>query len=135
MTTKLVIQSNAIVADKPNANGRIYSRELIEDINEQIINDKKGVYVTVLADDISPDLILTNIAGKVTFSEIDDQQNSLVITAEILDTPKGKIINQLADSGITFRLYPVGVGMIEEDGSITSYEFSHFNIEPYDQNK
>ena len=122
-----------LLADTPNANGTIYPKDIlkkaIDEYNEKYVKDgcalgeiqqPKDIYTT-----------LTNVAFKINEIEFDEDHWNAEI--EILDTPKGKELQEIIERD-KFRIVTMGMGEVDEneDGTrtINKFEITGVGIEP-----
>lgn len=119
-TTKL------IEFDKENRNGRIYPKELMNPIMEQL-NNKSTIYGELGQDNASMDVTLSNVSHTVENIYIND--NAIYGDIRILDTPKGKIVKELLNNNQTIGVASRGMGTINNDGTISSnYKLFTFDL-------
>lgn len=89
-------------ADTPNKNGRVYTRDLWEDILKR--DEVKGMLEgrNMLGELDHPDVTetsLKNVSHIVTKLEL-NSKNEVIGEAEILDTPNGMILQKLIEAGV-----------------------------------
>jgi hypothetical protein len=103
-------------ADTLNQNGRVYPRSVLE---REIINYQKFIKENrALGECDHPDtsvIELKNVSHIVRSAEI--QGEDVVGTIEILDTPNGKIVQSLIESGVTLGISSRGVGSTRSEGN------------------
>lgn len=113
---KLMLRGILQRADTLNQNGRVYPRSVLE---REIINYQKFIKENrALGECDHPDtsvIELKNVSHIVRSAEI--QGEDVVGTIEILDTPNGKIVQSLIESGVTLGISSRGVGSTRSEGS------------------
>tara|TARA_R110001583_G_scaffold31600_1_gene107909 strand:+ start:87734 stop:88354 length:621 start_codon:yes stop_codon:yes gene_type:complete len=113
---KLMLRGILQRADTLNQNGRVYPRSVLE---REIINYQKFIKENrALGECDHPDtsvIELKNVSHIVRSAEI--QGEDVVGTIEILDTPNGKIVQSLIESGVTLGISSRGVGSTRSEGN------------------
>ena len=113
---KILLNGILQKADTLNQNGRIYPRTILE---REIMNYQKFIKENrALGECDHPDssvVELKNVSHIVRAARIEG--DSVFGTIEILDTPSGKIIQSLIESGITLGISSRGVGSTKSQGS------------------
>ena len=98
-----------------NQNGRIYPRAILD---REVTNYQKFIQENrALGECDHPDssvVELKNVSHIVRDAKMDG--DSLVGTIEILDTPSGKILKSLIESGVTLGISSRGVGSTRKEG-------------------
>ena len=117
-----MITATILELDTPNKNGRVYSKEVGEQIAHQIQERlRDGVLWGQLngQDDPGCALDLSKVSHKTVGARVEG--TSLVADMELVDTPCGKIARELLahDTNIGFR--PRGTGIVSQDGVISHY--------------
>lgn len=69
---------------------------------------------------------LSHICGKV--NDISYENGDVYSEIELIDTPKGKFIEELIGMGIEFDVVPVGVCNVNEKKEVTDFELCGFSI-------
>ena len=118
-------------AGKPNANNRVYPREILEREDskyQELIGERRSLGELDHPD--SPIIQLENVSHLVT--ETHWNGNDLVGTIEVLDTPKGNILSKLIDRKIKLGISSRGLGstsrgqggydVVEEDFGLICYD-------------
>lgn len=112
---KIVLKGIIQRANTLNQNGRIYPRAILE---REMINYQKLIQEKrALGECDHPDssvVELKNVSHVVTEAHIDG--DNVYGTIEILDTPSGKIIQSLIESGVTLGISSRGVGSTRNQG-------------------
>ena len=127
VTMKGVIQK----AQKPNANNRIYPRPILEREDakyQELIKERRSLGELDHPD--SPIVQLENVSHLLTETKWDG--DDLVGTVEVLDTPKGQILEKLINRDIKLGISSRGLGstsrtnegydMVEDDFSLVCYD-------------
>ena len=112
---KLLLKGIIQRANTLNQNGRIYPLSILE---REIMNYQKIIQENrALGECDHPDssvVELKNVSHIVRAAHMDG--DSVYGTIEILDTPQGKIIQSLIESGVTLGISSRGVGSTRRDG-------------------
>jgi hypothetical protein len=96
------------------------SSELIENIKEQIVSKiEKGDNIGVLGSSGTGPVLLERAAFLYENPRI--CHGKLYVDLKVLDTPCGKILQQLLNDTSTCRTAVEGTGIIEDNKSITDY--------------
>ena len=127
VTMKGVIQK----AQQPNANNRIYPRPILEREDakyQELIKERRSLGELDHPD--SPIVQLENVSHLVT--ETKWEGDDLVGTVEVLDTPKGQILEKLINRDIKLGISSRGLGstsrtnegydMVEDDFNLVCYD-------------
>lgn len=112
---KIILRGIIQRANTLNQNGRIYPRAILE---REMINYQKLIQEKrALGECDHPDssvVELKNVSHVVTEAHMDG--DNVYGTIEILDTPSGKIIQSLIESGVTLGISSRGVGSTRSQG-------------------
>jgi len=112
---KIVLKGIIQRANTLNQNGRIYPRAILE---REMVNYQKLIQEKrALGECDHPDssvVELKNVSHVVTEAHMDG--DNVYGTIEILDTPSGKIIQSLIESGVTLGISSRGVGSTRSQG-------------------
>lgn len=117
-------------ADAQNGNGRIYPRRILErEMNnyQKLIKERRA-----LGELDHPDQAVINLANAshlVVESWWDG--NNVMGKIQILNTPSGKILRSLVESGVTLGISSRGMGSVTENAQGTIVE-DDFNLVCYD---
>lgn len=100
-------------ADKPNRNGRVYPKGIMESavgkyFNEQV---KTGRAVGELNHPDGPTINLDKVSHRIT--DLRFEGSNVVGKALILDTPMGKIVKGLVEGGVKLGVSSRGMGSLE----------------------
>jgi len=118
-------------AGAPNANNRVYPKPILEREDkkyQELIQDRRSLGELDHPD--SPIVQLENVSHVVTETNWDG--NDLIGTVEVLDTPKGQILEKLIGRDIKLGISSRGLGstsrtnegydMVEDDFSLVCYD-------------
>jgi hypothetical protein len=112
---KLILKGIIQRAETLNQNGRVYPRSILE---REVMNYQKLIKENrALGECDHPDssvVELKNVSHIVREAYMDG--DSVFGSIEILDTPKGKIIQSLIESGVTLGISSRGVGSTRSQG-------------------
>ena len=127
VTMKCIIQK----AQQPNANNRIYPRPILEREDakyQELIGERRALGELDHPD--SPIVQLENVSHLVTETKWDG--DDLLGTVEVLDTPKGQILEKLIGRDIKLGISSRGLGstsrtnegydMVEDDFNLVCYD-------------
>ena len=127
VTMKGIIQK----AQSPNANNRIYPRPILEREDakyQELIKERRSLGELDHPD--SPIVQLENVSHLITETKWDG--DNLMGTVEVLDTPKGQILEKLIGRDIKLGISSRGLGstsrtnegydMVEDDFSLVCYD-------------
>lgn len=111
---KVILQE----ADKPTANNRIYTKELLQkiaaDYTEQYVKHGRGLVVDRIPEDLN--VYLNHVVA--TVKEIKVEDNKLVADIQHLEIDRAKVICALVESGrVECRLSGVGSVTQQPDGT------------------
>lgn len=113
---KILLKGIIQRADTLNQNGRIYPRPILE---REIINYQKFIKENrALGECDHPDtsvVELKNASHLVKEARMDG--DAVFGVVELLDTPSGKILQSLVESGVTLGISSRGVGSTKQQGS------------------
>jgi len=113
---KILLKGIIQRADTLNQNGRIYPKGILE---REIINYQKFIRENrALGECDHPDtsvVELKNASHLVKEARMDG--NDVYGVIELLDTPSGKILQSLVESGVTLGISSRGVGSTKQQGS------------------
>lgn len=129
------MRATILTIDKPNKNNTIYPREVVEKAIKEFqlqIQNKRCLISNGNPD--FPHLKIGDVAAIVSDMNIED--NNVIIDFELLDTPAGiEIKNKmpmLEEAGLGYKVTMVGLGKTEknENGNdvVTNYEPSYLNF-------
>jgi len=119
--------------DKQNGNGRIYPRELAFSIVNQFndMSKKEPMYGTIMSNLSNQfGISLDHITHQIKEINYNPENNCIEGTIEILDTPDGKMIQQLMDLSDEKRISIAsrGYGNVDENGVVLDFNLSSFDI-------
>lgn len=104
-------------AEGKNRNGRIYTREVLEQAVDRYNNEqvRTGRAVGELNHPEGPSINLDKVSHRIT--ELKWDGNNVLGRALILDTPMGKIVKGLVEGGVQLGVSSRGMGSLEyKDG-------------------
>ena len=107
--------------DTPNGNGRVYSKKILQREVEnywRLVNERRALGELDHPDDSV--INLKNASHLVTDMWFDGP--ALMGKVEVLDTPSGQILKQLANSGVTLGISSRGLGSVTESNGHTLVE-------------
>jgi len=115
---KYIIEGIFIQANKPNRNGRMYPREILESAVNKYVTEQvsKGRAVGELNHPEGPTINLDKVSHKIT--ELSWDGNNVVGKATILDTPMGLIVQGLLDGEVQVGVSSRGMGSLANKGGV-----------------
>ena len=115
---KYVIEGVFMQANKPNRNGRMYPREILESAVNKYVTEQvsKGRAVGELNHPEGPTINLDKVSHKIT--ELSWDGNNVVGKATILDTPMGLIVQGLLDGEVQVGVSSRGMGSLANKGGV-----------------
>lgn len=115
---KYVIEGIFMQANKPNRNGRMYPREILESAVNKYVTEQvsKGRAVGELNHPEGPTINLDKVSHKIT--ELSWDGNNVVGKATILDTPMGLIVQGLLDGEVQMGVSSRGMGSLANKGGV-----------------
>lgn len=113
-----IIEGVFMQANKPNRNGRVYPREILESAVNKYVTEQvsKGRAVGELNHPEGPTINLDKVSHKIT--ELNWDGNNVVGKATILDTPMGKIVKGLLDGEVQVGVSSRGMGSLANKGGV-----------------
>jgi len=113
---KILLKGIIQRADTLNQNGRIYPRGILE---REIINYQKFIRENrALGECDHPDTSVVELKNASHLvKEARMEGNDVYGVIELLDTPSGKILQSLVESGVTLGISSRGVGSTKQQGS------------------
>lgn len=118
-------------AGKPNANNRIYPREILEREDrryQELIQDRRACGELDHPD--SPVVQLENVSHLVTETKWEGQ--NLIGEIEVLDTPKGQILGKLVERNVKLGISSRGLGSVRRNNEGYDMVEEDFNLVCYD---
>ena len=121
--------SSALEVNKPTVNGRIYSKEAL---NEAIKVYKEkvdaGVAFGQLGSSINDNSNL--FIGKVSHvcEDIKMVDNDVICSIRTLNTPEGERINALLEEDFKVKTFTVGIGKLKDD-KVEDFELKYIGLE------
>jgi hypothetical protein len=106
------IEGKLIQAGEPTLNGRIYSKEALERIVEDVQDKVKSrSLIGRVGTNQETRISLSEASHVVTNLEMGEKE--MVMDIEILDTPKGEELRALIDSKTPLTIHPMFMGTVE----------------------
>lgn len=113
----LYITGPFLVYDRPNRNGRMYPKSIMERevnrYNEQYVQTKRAL--GELGHPDTPTINLERASHIIT--ELKDDGQCYIGKAKILDTPYGNIVKNFMDSGVSLGVSSRGMGSLKPDSN------------------
>ncbi|MBT3281395.1 MAG: primosomal protein [Cryomorphaceae bacterium] len=123
----LYIHGPFMMAEVKNKNGRVYPKEIlmkeIQRYNENYVNKKRAF--GELGHPDGPGINLERVSHMIT--ELEEDGNNVIGKAKIMDTPYGKIVQNLIENGAQLGVSSRGMGSLEEKGG-TKYVKDDFYL-------
>ena len=115
---KYIIEGIFMQANKPNRNGRMYPREILEAAVNKYDTEQvsKGRAVGELNHPEGPTINLDKVSHKIT--ELKFEGNNVMGKATILDTPMGKIVQGLLEGEVQVGVSSRGMGSLVKQGGV-----------------
>jgi len=105
-------------ANKKNRNGRVYSKNIMEQAVDKYVTEQvsQGRAVGELNHPEGPTINLDKVSHKITKLKWDG--DNVIGKASILDTPNGKIVKGLLDGGVRLGVSTRGMGSLESRNGV-----------------
>lgn len=118
--------------EEKTMNGNIFSKECCIQMIKDIINKDIGGTIHYIGDEETSNKCLTisNPYVKVVEKDFDDEEKQIITLFCSVEIDESKTYDNILDilSNNLFRLYPVGIGTIDDD-VIKDFELMEANIE------
>ena len=113
-----VIEGIFAQAEQKNRNGRIYPRKTLEEAVNKYVSEqvKTGRAVGELNHPSGPTVNLDKVSHLIT--ELHWDGDNVMGKASILDTPNGKIVQNLLDGGVKLGVSTRGMGSLERKNGV-----------------
>jgi len=111
-TKSVYIEGIFMQAEKPNRNGRIYGKGIMErevQKYQELINEKRSL--GELGHPPNPSINLNQVSHMITGLKLED--NDVYGRAKILDTPMGKIAKNFIEEGVRLGVSSRGLGSVK----------------------
>lgn len=109
----LYIQGPFLVYDRPNRNGRMYPKQILERevqrYNKEYVETKRAL--GELGHPDTPTINLERVSHVIT--ELSDSGDCYIGKAKILETPYGNIVKNFIDSGVSIGVSSRGMGSLK----------------------
>lgn len=109
----LYIQGPFLVYDRPNRNGRMYPKQILERevqrYNKEYVETKRAL--GELGHPDTPTINLERVSHVIT--ELSDSGDCYIGKAKILETPYGNIVKNFIDSGVSLGVSSRGMGSLK----------------------
>ena len=134
------ISGNFLYFDNKNLNGRIYKKEMAQDIVDQFnAKLKKDRQVLGTLGHPEPNknfdkIHLNEVSHEVKEIHFNEDNNSIEGTIRILDTPNGKIIQRMIEESVRrqtdlpFYCRSRGIADVSDEGIIENYKIVSFDL-------
>jgi len=127
------LTGNFLHFDQKNLNNRIYTKETVEKMIEQFQKMKEeGPVLGELGYPSAdfPEINLFNVSHEVEEIHLDEGNKCLSGTVRILDTPKGKLVQELVNPENSLKLTcrPRGMGTVNENHEIEDFQLLSFDL-------
>jgi hypothetical protein len=111
------ITATVLAIDRPDRNGRVYTREIAEAIVQHI--ERKKVFGELGCPSGDMYIELGNVSHVIEAAEIVD--GTVQTNIKVLDTPAGRALAELMKNDASIRFRPRGTGRLIGDGKIADY--------------
>lgn len=120
--------------DKPNRNGRIYTKKCAQDIIQQFEHKDTLMFGTIDPPETA-EPPLASVSHKVIELHLNEEAKTLEGTIEILPTPKGKVLGTVIDAlggqekfNENFFMASRGYGKVNENNEIEDFVILGFDV-------
>lgn len=118
----IILVGPVMVVDKPNLNGRLYSREVFQkaltEYEDKYVKERRALGEMDVG--IEPVVHLDRVSHMIASFSWD--KTSLNAEIEILDTPQGRVLKELLEKGLAFNVVPRGIGSLKKNEETGVYE-------------
>jgi len=111
------------IADVAQRNGHVYTQDALEkavDNAQERIKNQDGILGVLGEPRNEGSIDIAEISHAITNIRMDGDK--MVADFKILSTPKGNILRQLLEAGITPQFSVSGFGTVAEDGTVSDFE-------------
>jgi len=124
---EIKLTGNLLHYGQKNLNGRIYTKEVVENIVKQFEKREEAMFGELGYPDTF-DVALANVSHRIEEIHLDEDKKALVGTIKILDTPKGRIVKDLLKNRVGISCRPRGAGKINENDEIEDFKLYSFDL-------
>lgn len=120
-TKNIFIEGIFMQAEKPNKNGRMYPKGIMEKEiarYQDLINEKRSL--GELGHPPNPQINLNQVSHLIT--DLRFEGNDIIGKAKILDTPMGKIAKNFLEEGVRLGVSSRGLGSLKEKNGINEVQ-------------
>jgi hypothetical protein len=116
-------------SDKPNLNGRIYTKDSIQNYDsfKELVTNHR-IYGSLGQDDF---LNSSNVSHEII--DVSLNENGITGKIKILNTPAGDLVLKLLKENLQFSIRPRGVGTVDSSGYVHLDELLSFDIIPKEE--
>lgn len=110
---------------KPDSNGRVYPPEAVREAVSKWDSNFNLVYFNTRMPWMSVNDVVGSIVD-VRFRE----DGSVHGNFKLLQTPKGRALQEVIEAGATLRYTMCGLGHTNEDGTVRDFTVTHVSVSP-----
>jgi len=120
----IILTGSFFQYDKPNKNGRVYTKEVCEQMVNQFGELEHPMYGELNPNyDMANAISFNNISHEILEIYLDEDQKALYGTIKVLDTPKGKVLQELLRHDIPLSVASRAFGIIDASGVISAEDY------------
>jgi hypothetical protein len=141
MSDEEYYEGTIYVPDQPTMNGRVYPKDVLAKAVKEFA-ESGARYVQAAEGGVPGSGSLKDVAATIDWVQ-EDEQGRVTIGGKVLDTPGGKLIQEMAKSAhaggpyrarrLPFAIAPNGIGTVDEDGAVKEIKISSFDFVRADQ--
>ena len=128
MTEKQITRSVLTLDEPTSSRGIIFPKE---ELQTAIIKfkerDRSTSFGTLRGSYYSAELSFNEVSHEVNDIWIED--NRVLASVTILNTPKGKLVSELLDAKISIGFQPAGYGFVNKDKTITDFTLERVDVD------
>lgn len=113
-----MISQVIMIADEPTINGRIYTKQTLEEMISRV-NEHGSNLVGTIGVPKTEIPELEEVSHVITNLRMED--NKVIGDIRILDTPRGIRLAEIIASGSNVTYHSCGIGQMNEDNTVTDY--------------